>query len=91
MTENEIATIVVDASYQVQTRLGPGLLESVYARILEYELSNRGLKVQREVPIPFRYGLHFDEGIRADLIFGGLVILERKSAEAPRPCTASNS
>jgi PD-(D/E)XK nuclease superfamily len=35
MTENEVATIVVDACYQIHMRLGPGLLESVYARILE--------------------------------------------------------
>ena len=30
MTENEIATMIVDASYKVHKTLGPGLLESVY-------------------------------------------------------------
>jgi hypothetical protein len=34
MTENEIAKIVVDASYHIHRRLGPGLLESVYEVIL---------------------------------------------------------
>jgi hypothetical protein len=29
MTEDEIATQIVDAAYKVQTELGPGLLESV--------------------------------------------------------------
>ena len=31
MTENEIATIVVDAAFKVHSRFGPGLLESVLA------------------------------------------------------------
>ena len=54
MTENEIAKVVVDACYHIHTRLGPGLLESVYVRILEYELTKRGLHVRREVPVSFR-------------------------------------
>ena len=86
VTENEIAKIVVDASYHIHTRLGPGLLESVYTRILEYELTKRGLKVRREVPVPFRYDdLEFDEGFRADLIVEGIVILELKSVEKTAP------
>jgi GxxExxY protein len=86
VTENEIAKIVVDASYHIHTRLGPGLLESVYTRILEYELTKRGLNVRREVPVPFRYDdLEFDEGFRADLIVEGIVILELKSVEKTAP------
>src|SRR5947209_19242335 len=82
----KLATIVVDACYQIDTRLGPGLLEAVYQRILEYELIKRGLQVQREVPIPFRYhGLEFDEGFRADLIVEAKVILELKSVENTAP------
>jgi hypothetical protein len=34
MTENEIAKVVVDAAFQVHTRLGPGLLKSVYEVVL---------------------------------------------------------
>jgi GxxExxY protein len=86
MTENEIAKIVVDACYHIHTRLGPGLLESVYTRILEYELAKRDLKVRREVPVSFRYDeLEFDEGFRADLIVEGIVILELKSVEKTAP------
>ena len=54
MLENELATIVVDACYQIHVRLGPGLLESVYHRVLDYELTKRRLRVSREVPIAFR-------------------------------------
>jgi GxxExxY protein len=86
MTENEIAKEVVDACYHVHTRLGPGLLESVYSRVLEYELSKRGLRVQREVPIAVVYEeLRIDEGFRADLIVEGVLILELKSIEKTAP------
>jgi GxxExxY protein len=86
VTENEIAKIVVDASFHIHKRLGPGLLESVYVRILDYKLTKRGLRVRREVPIPFRYDdIEFDEGFRADLIVEDIVILELKSVEHTAP------
>lgn len=86
MTPNQIAEVVVDASYHLHVRLGPGLFESVYLRILEYELLKRGLRVQKEVPIKIRYdGLEFDEGFRADLIVNDLVIIELKSLEQTAP------
>lgn len=86
MPENEIARIVVDACYQIHVRLGPGLLESVYARILEYELTKRGLRVRREVPISFCYDeIEFDEGFRADAIVEDKLILELKSVENTAP------
>ncbi len=44
MTENEIAKIVVDAAFKIHTTLGPGLFESVYERVLAYELKKRGLR-----------------------------------------------
>ena len=44
MKENDIAKLIVDAAYNVHTKLGPGLLESVYEVVLAYELEKRGLK-----------------------------------------------
>jgi len=86
MTENEIAKIVVDACYHIHTRLGPGLLESVYESVLEYELKKRGLRVMRQVAIPIVYDdISFDEGFRADLIVEDKVILELKSVEQTAP------
>lgn len=43
MTENEIASICVDAIYTVYREMGPGLLESVYQKVLLYELKKEGL------------------------------------------------
>ena len=86
MTENEIGSIVVDASVEIHRRLGPGLLESVYQKVLTYELGKRGLKVCREVSIPIAYdGVIFDDGFRADLIVEDRLILELKSVEKVLP------
>jgi GxxExxY protein len=82
LTENEIGSILVDAGLEIHRQLGPGLLESVYEVVMEYELSKRGLVVARQVPIAIVYkGLVFDEGFRADLVVANKVIVELKSVE----------
>ena len=82
MTENEIGKEVVDAAIGIHRELGPGLFESVYELVLAYELENRGLKVQRQVPVPIKYrDLEFDQGFKADIIVEGKVLLELKSVE----------
>jgi GxxExxY protein len=86
MTENEIATRIVDAAYKVHTTLGPGLLESVYKQVLLYELRKRGFHVLFEQPIPVVYDeIQLEVGFRADLIVNSLVIIELKSVEAVAP------
>ncbi len=82
MTENEISKIIVDASIAVHKELGPGLLESVYEIVLAHELQQRGLRVDRQVPISIRYkNMTFDAAFRADLIVEEKVIIELKSVE----------
>jgi len=86
VTENEIATIIVDACFKVHMALGPGLLESVYETALSHELAKRGLLVRRQQAIAFVYdGIQFDEGFRADLIVEDKVIVELKSVEKVAP------
>jgi GxxExxY protein len=86
MTENEVAKEIVDAAYKIHTTLGPGLLESVYQAVLEYELRKRGLGVEANQPIPVVYeGVHLEVGFRADLIVENKVIVELKSVEAVHP------
>ncbi len=82
MTENEIAKGIVDAAYKIHVALGPGLLESVYEVVLEYELKKRGLKVIRQVRMPVVYEtVTLDDGYRADMLVGDKVIVELKSVE----------
>ncbi len=80
MNENEIASIAVDAIYEVYKGLGPGLLESVYQKVLLYELKKRKLDAVPEVSIPIRYdGQSFGTELRADIIIENKVIIELKS------------
>ena len=84
--ENQLATNIVDAAYQVHVALGPGLLESAYEVALEYELKSRGLQLERQVPIAVQYReVSIEEGFRADLIVEGCVIVELKSVEKLAP------
>jgi len=82
MVENEIGKIIVDSALKVHKALGPGLLELVYEIVLAHELEQRGLKVERQVPISIEYeGIKFQEGFRADLVVEDKVIVELKSVE----------
>ncbi len=86
MTENEIAKIIVNSAFKVHTSLGPGLLESVYEKVLAYEIDKQGLVVERQVPMQVKYDdFTFDEGYRADLIIENKVIIELKSIETLAP------
>ncbi|MCE5209255.1 MAG: GxxExxY protein [Chloroflexi bacterium] len=83
---DEISGSNVDAAYKIHTGLGPGLLESVYEAVLERELIKRGLAVERQKIISFDYdGMHFNEGLKVDLLVEGIVIVELKSVEKLAP------
>lgn len=89
MDENQVSKAVLDAAFKVHTKLGPGLLESVYEAVLAYELHRTGITVRRQVPIPIRYDdLIFEEGFRADLLVADSVVVELKSVGALAPVHA---
>ncbi|MGH7960173.1 MAG: GxxExxY protein [Opitutaceae bacterium] len=81
MTQEVIGNAILDAAFKVHTKLGPGLLESVYEAAMAGELPKRGHQVERQKPIPVFYdGELLDEvGFRADLIVHSLVLVELKS------------
>ena len=89
MTENEISKVIVDAAFKIHTTLGPGLLESVYEKIFEYELKRRGCEVIVQQPVPVVYEeVKLELGFRADLIVNRKVVIEVKSVEAIAPVHA---
>ena len=83
MTENELTGKIIDCVYNVYYGLGPGLLESVYEKVLLYELNKAGLKTRCQVPVPIVYdGVEFgNQDLRADIIVEDRVIIELKSVE----------
>jgi len=86
MRENEVASRVLNAAFEVHTTLGPGLLESVYETALFYELTVAGLHVERQKAIPLIYKGHkLEDGFRADLVVERCVEVELKSIELVPP------
>jgi GxxExxY protein len=86
MTENELSKIVVDLCIKIHRILGPGLLESVYEKVLCYELKKAGLNYDRQRKVSVVYEqIKLDLGFRADVIVEGKLILELKSTETVTP------
>jgi GxxExxY protein len=86
MELNEITGIIIEESISIHKELGPGLMESVYEEALYVCLSERGLKVERQVVIPVYFReKKLEVGFRADLIIEDTVIVELKSIEVVAP------
>ena len=82
MTVNDITYEIRGAIYDVYKSLGPGLLESVYEEALVFELEQRDLKVERQLPVPIFYkGNLLKTELRLDLLVEDEVIVELKSVE----------
>lgn len=83
MTENEISFKIRGAIFKVYNALGPGLLESAYEAVLCYELTQMGLNVKTQVPLPLIYNeIKLDVGYRLDLLVEDKIIVELKSIES---------
>lgn len=83
VTENQIATHIVDSCFRVYERMGPGLLEKVYEATLAYEIGKRGLCVVSQRPVPVVYDeVRLDLGYRIDLLVENKVLVEVKSVDA---------
>ena len=79
---NELTGIIIASAIDIHRALGPGLLESVYQRVLVDALRRKGLDVQSQIPVQFVYDdIQFDDGLRLDLLVEGRVIVELKSIE----------
>lgn len=90
MEDNDISKEVLDSAITVHRTLGgPGLLESVYQDALAYELSQRGLKVEKEVHVPVTYkGIVVGDPLRIDLLVEGRVVVECKATDKDNPIYA---
>jgi len=81
-----VARQIVDAALAVHRFLGPGLIESVYEVCLCYELSQRGVSFESQLPVPVHYkGIRLDADLRLDLLVEGCVIVELKAVEKLLP------
>jgi GxxExxY protein len=83
MNENLLSKIVFETGMKIHRKIGPGLLESVYEECLYYELTKRGLNVQRQLALPLIYdNITISTGYRLDLIVEDKLIIELKTVES---------
>ncbi len=85
--EKELADQIIASAVEVHRLLGgPGLLESIYESALCHELSLRGIKTQRQVPIPVLYkGAFVRDPLYLDILVEDQAILEIKATERDYP------
>ncbi len=83
---DRVSGAVVDCAFFIHTRLGPGLLESVYESILGRRLMDQGFRVEKQKAIDFAFDGHlYKEAFRIDLLVDGVVVVELKSVERMAP------
>jgi GxxExxY protein len=86
MNVNVITEKIIGAAIEVHKHLGPGLLESAYEECLFFELTQKGLKAERQKPVAIVYKeIKLEYGYRMDLLVENCVVLELKCVEALLP------
>jgi GxxExxY protein len=83
MSEDDISNIIIGCAIDIHRALGPGLLESAYRACLSYDLTEKGLQVVQEKPMPVIYKeIKLNQGYRMDLLVENKVVVELKRVEA---------
>ena len=83
---NALADAVLDSAFAIHRKIGPGLMETFYEKVLARDLSRTGLYVERQKPISIDYeGLWFENVFYADLVIEKRLTLEIKSASRISP------
>lgn len=79
---NKLSKVVIGEEIEVYKELGPGLLESAYQACLFYSLTEKGLNVEKEKPMPVKYkNVELDCGYRIDLLVERELVVELKAVE----------
>ena len=90
MTEDELTERIIGAAIEVHRQLGAGLLETIYEECLCYELSQKGLRFQRQVHLPITYkGIKLESAYKMDLLVEDTVVVEIKATEGTLPVHAA--
>jgi GxxExxY protein len=75
-----------DLGMAMHRDIGPGLIESVYERVLADRLVKAGVKVDRQQPVDVRIdGTVYDDAFRYDLLLDRMLLIEIKSVEKLGP------
>lgn len=84
--EEDVARQIVDIAVKIHKQLGPGLLESVYAKCFYYEFQIRHINYEKERTVPIIFdSLKIDDGLRLDCLVEDVIIIEFKAQENYHP------
>jgi len=79
---DELTQQIIGVFYDVYNELGQGFIESVYREAMRLALTQAGLTVETEAPIPVTFRGVVIGIFRADLIVSGSVLVELKVCDA---------
>jgi GxxExxY protein len=80
LEHRDLTEQIIGLAIEVHRGTGPGLLESVYAACMCFELEQAGISILRRVAVPVFYkGSQISLGFRADILVADTVILEIKA------------
>lgn len=79
---NKLSKEILNVCFYVHTKLGPGLLESVYEDSIYYFLVKKGFNVERQKKIPLIIDkFHIPTRLTLDLVVENKIIVELKTVE----------
>jgi GxxExxY protein len=82
----KLIDLTFDTGMQIHKDVGPGLIESVYERVLADRLAQQGVTVIRQQPVQIEiYGKSYDDAFRYDLLLNEILLVEIKSLEKLGP------
>jgi GxxExxY protein len=79
---SELTEQIIGIFYEVYNELGFGFLEKVYEEAMALALKERGIEFRQQVPIPVWFHGQTIGSYDADLIVGGVVLVELKACRA---------
>ena len=82
---DDLTQSIIGCAFEVINELGSGFLESVYENAMVLALTETGLPVQSQVPIPVTFRGQRVGDFYADLLVDGKVIVELKAVRAIVP------
>lgn len=83
---NELSSRIIGAAIEVHKTLGPGLLESAYEECLCYDLEERGIAFERQLPITITYKDHaVNCSYRIDILVEDAIVIELKAVDRIEP------
>lgn len=83
---NQLIHEIIGCAIKVHQKLGPGLLESTYEVCLEYELLQKGFKVECQKALPVIYNsIKLSDGYWIELYVENEIVVELRYLDAFAP------